>query len=230
MQELTNGNINADIVEVISWNDYGESHYLRNIDTVVSPHEALDHANLQDHTYYELGMNHDAWRIIAKYYLAYWKTGVAPDVNMNQVVYWYRPHPNDAVCPMGASSSQVLGGNLVANAVFAWPLVKDPVTVSITTGSGPPVTKACTQGANDIITAPFPVGGDNIRPVVTISLNGQQLSTSTGSMAYTNKCYWTNFNAEVGLCGPGINGGPSPPSGGYDPALSESLAELYPYG
>lgn len=79
-------------VELITWNDYGESHY---IGPLSSPHfddGASKWAN---------DMPHDGWRDMAKPYIAAFKAGatsVDAYITEDQLIYWYRPTTKTAEC------------------------------------------------------------------------------------------------------------------------------------
>lgn len=63
-----------DIVEIVTWNDYAESHYIGDINPNV---------NLGDYApNYVPGFTHAPWRIIAEYYIQYYKNGVAPTIGV----------------------------------------------------------------------------------------------------------------------------------------------------
>jgi len=76
----------ADFVEVVTWNDYSESSYIAPLSQ-----EIPDFANN-----YVQNMDHTAWLKMARFYVPYFKTGVAPKIHQNQVYWWYRIHLKDA--------------------------------------------------------------------------------------------------------------------------------------
>ncbi|KAH7105054.1 glycosyl hydrolase family 71-domain-containing protein [Auriculariales sp. MPI-PUGE-AT-0066] len=57
--------VKPDIVELITWNDYGESHYMIDINPIVG----LD----PDSTKYINGVDHTAWQVMTKYYISWFK-------------------------------------------------------------------------------------------------------------------------------------------------------------
>ncbi|EJD34565.1 hypothetical protein AURDEDRAFT_117617 [Auricularia subglabra TFB-10046 SS5] len=58
--------VKPDIIEIVTWNDYGESHYITDVNPVV---------NLgTDAPHYVTGVDHSAWQIPAKYYIKWFKS------------------------------------------------------------------------------------------------------------------------------------------------------------
>lgn len=76
-----------EFVEIISWNDYGESHYISPIyDNAIAAFgigEALYN--------YVLGYPHDAWRDQLPFLIDLYKTGSAL-IGTDIVTFWYRPN------------------------------------------------------------------------------------------------------------------------------------------
>jgi glucan endo-1,3-alpha-glucosidase len=81
-----------DIAQIITWNDYGESHY-------IGPIEG-DQPNSQA---WVDGFNHTAWLDMTTYYANAFKTGSYPEITQDKIYLWSRPHPRDAT----ASSDSV---------------------------------------------------------------------------------------------------------------------------
>ncbi|KAG8808771.1 hypothetical protein FRC17_003790 [Serendipita sp. 399] len=76
------------IVEVISWNDYGESHYIGPIAGAQPNSQAwVD------------GFDHQGWLEMTSYYAQAFKTGSFPIIAEDRVFVWARPHPKDASAP-----------------------------------------------------------------------------------------------------------------------------------
>ncbi|EIN11136.1 alpha-1,3-glucanase [Punctularia strigosozonata HHB-11173 SS5] len=71
-----------DIVQIISWNDYGESHY-------VGP---IKGAQPNARAWVD-GFPHLGWLNMSSYYIHAFKTGHWPIVTADHVFIWSRPHP-----------------------------------------------------------------------------------------------------------------------------------------
>ncbi|KAL4266081.1 Glycoside hydrolase family 71 [Pleurotus pulmonarius] len=74
-----------DIVQIISWNDYGESHYIGPIKGAQPNSQAwVD------------GFDHLPWLKLSGYFARAFKEGVYPSIEEDQIYMWARPHPKDA--------------------------------------------------------------------------------------------------------------------------------------
>ncbi|KAL1744819.1 glycoside hydrolase family 71 protein [Schizophyllum fasciatum] len=74
-----------DIVQVISWNDYGESHYIAPVRGAQPSSQAwVD------------GFPHDAWLALTAHFARAFREGRAPPVARDTIFMWARPHPRDA--------------------------------------------------------------------------------------------------------------------------------------
>lgn len=157
---------------------------------------------------YVWGMNHAPWRIIAKYYIHWMKTGSPPAITMDQVIFWHRVHPKDALCA-GGSSTGIRNANYPDDAVFAWALVKDKSTISMSIGSNQYWTFDADGSGPAMGMVPFPtdVSYDGCTPEVSIMRNGQTIETGKSSKAVSSYCEYQNFNPVVNLVGSGINSG-----------------------
>jgi glucan endo-1,3-alpha-glucosidase len=71
-----------DLVEIITWNDYGESHYIGPIDGAFPAGSEV----------WTIGYDHTAWLDMASYYIAAYKQGSFPNVQNDKVYFWYRTH------------------------------------------------------------------------------------------------------------------------------------------
>lgn len=205
LHAVANSAFAPDIIEILTWNDFCESHYIRDIPS--TDETATDYVTYSDGmNNYVDGQNHAPWRIIAKYYISWWKNGVAPAITMDQVVYWYRIHPKATVCTGGASTGSVRNYEYPVDAVFAWALVKSEATINISVGSHANWTFVADGTGPATGMVPFPANlGSGITPSVSINRNGQTVQQSVGSVAITSSCAWQNFNPVVNLAGEGIN-------------------------
>ncbi|KAJ7032757.1 glycoside hydrolase family 71 protein [Mycena alexandri] len=75
-----------DIVQVISWNDYGESHY---ICSSVRGAQPASHAWVD-------GFPHGAWLRLNRFFARAFKDGAYPPIERDQIFMWGRPHPREA--------------------------------------------------------------------------------------------------------------------------------------
>lgn len=111
-----------DIVQIITWNDYGESHYIGPIQG--------DQPNSQA---WVDGFDHTAWLDMTTYYANAFKTGSYPEINKDKIYLWSRPHPRDAT-----ASSDSVGKpdsyQLLEDAVYAVIMATSPSKVTLSTG------------------------------------------------------------------------------------------------
>ncbi|GAB1739844.1 hypothetical protein NU219Hw_g4778t1 [Hortaea werneckii] len=189
-------------VEIVTWNDYGESHYIGPIHGAGIPSGAGGYVN---------GYPHTAWLEtlpyqIAAYKHAYNPSSPAPSVDANKIVYWYRNAPasagtTDAVGNNCYTDINIYGyqtcyapSEILQDEVFAIVLATGPTTASITIGSSTQ-TFDVTAGIN-FISKPF-AGNTG---AVSVSMAGGSVS-STGDVEIISNPGVANFNAWVGCAG-----------------------------
>ncbi|KAJ2919641.1 hypothetical protein MD484_g834, partial [Candolleomyces efflorescens] len=69
-------------VEMLTWNDYGESNYFGAI-----------RGAQPTGTYWADGFPHTAWYDMSEYYITAFKTGSYPAITKDVIYYWSKPHP-----------------------------------------------------------------------------------------------------------------------------------------
>lgn len=106
-----------DLVEILTWNDYGESHYVGPIKGAQPNSQAWTD-----------GMDHTAWLTLTKYYSTAFKTGSYPAITQDSLVMWSRPHPTNAQAQADSVPPPTNFG-LFEDAVWAVVLAKEPATV-----------------------------------------------------------------------------------------------------
>lgn len=204
LSDLATNAIRPDIIELLTWNDFCESHYLRDL-----PGEAetdTDYVTMGDMAGYVNGMNHAPWRIIAKYYIEWWKTGAPPVITMDQVVFWYRIHPKDTQCASGMSAGPIRNAEMPADAVFAWALVREEARINVSVGGNSVSFSADGNGPQmAMVEFPADVPYAGVRPRASISRDGGVVHEGEGSVAVSTSCDRANFNPVVNLVGEGIN-------------------------
>ncbi|KAI0682732.1 glycosyl hydrolase family 71-domain-containing protein [Cytidiella melzeri] len=141
----------VNFVEINTWNDYGESHY-------VGPIEGMQ-PNSQAWTN---GYDHTAWLDLIQYYIPAFKTGAFPRITTDRTFVWGRTFEANAVAtddplpmPMNYDYTQ--------DYIWAVALLKSPATFTLacgsqtTTASAPaglskfklgPLTKSCTVSSS----------------------------------------------------------------------------------
>ncbi|EGN94044.1 glycoside hydrolase family 71 protein [Serpula lacrymans var. lacrymans S7.3] len=177
--------VKPDIVEIVTWNDYGESHYIGDINPVVDLGTQAP--------FYVDGFDHSKWRDVANYYIQYFKNGSAPTITTDEVVFWYRAYPKGINC---SSGSLPRNADFPEDAVFALAMLTQAATVTLSIGSNT-VNYSAPAGIS-MGSVPFPTEDQQI-PYIEISRNGNKVVDGYGSM-YVNQtgCTYYNFNPWVG--------------------------------
>lgn len=122
MEQIISMRNSFDMAEIISWNDYGESHYIGPI--------RADQPNSQGWT---AGMPHTAWLNLIAYYAPAFKTGSYPSAS-DQMILWTRPHPK-AATPTAPTCARPSYWNNTDDNLYVWVALKAAATVTITSGS-----------------------------------------------------------------------------------------------
>ncbi|KAI8577354.1 hypothetical protein K450DRAFT_282605 [Umbelopsis ramanniana AG] len=183
--------LKPDFVEIITWNDFGESHYIgplhpENPSVYAGP--ATDGAK----SWVE-NMPHDGWRDISQAYITAYKNGAsAPVVTKDEIVYYYRLMPKDTICSSDPTGPPT-GRDYVEDKVYAVTLLKSPATLTITSGGNSPVQFSAPSGVS-IWSVPMGVGSQQFKLI----RNGATALSGTGSQQVKNSCTIYNFNAFVG--------------------------------
>jgi len=206
-------------VEVVTWNDYGESHY---IGPLSSKH------NDDGNSKWTNDMPHDGWLDMAKPFIAAFKAGDdSPNAHItsDQLIYWYRITPKALDCdstdttmgPANNASGNYFNGrpngyDIMSDSVFVVPLLTSAGTVTVNSG-GTLYTFDAPAGASSL-EVPFNVGAQ----AFALSRNGQEVisATSLKEIRNTCPCGIYNFNAYVGTV----------PAGDSDPLGPDGLNQL----
>jgi len=199
LEAVAQQKVKPDIIELLTWNDWCEFHYLR--DLPGNSTSATDYADLNNMKTYVDGQDHSPWRIIAKYYISWWKHGKKPSITEDQVVFWYRVHQKNAECNQG--SNIIRNSNLVEDAVFAWAAVTEESKISMTLGNN--VTREFNANnshpALGSLSFPKDLSDSGTTPEVTIERDGERIHHGRGSKPITPWCSTKNFNPIVNVVG-----------------------------
>ncbi|PNP40176.1 hypothetical protein TGAMA5MH_07831 [Trichoderma gamsii] len=172
------------LVEIITWNDFGESHYISGSE----PNHSDDGSSQ-----WASGFPHDAWRDIYKPYIAAYKAGASsPTVNADEIVYWYRTIPHGTQCsndPLGIPR----GAELMHDLVFVSTLLTQPAQLTVTSGNVAPITVNADAGVH-VFNFTMGIGKQSF----SVSRGGKQILGGQSAKEITNSCQTYNFNAYVG--------------------------------
>lgn len=188
-------------IEIITWNDYGESHYIGPLSSPHSDDGASKWVN---------DMPHDGFRDLAKPYIAAFKAGadsVDSYITDDQIVYWYRPTPSDVECEStdntmaaGSNSSgnyyhgRPNGYEVMQDEVFVVTLLTADASLSVTSG-GTTKTFDAKAGANSF-SVPMGVGQQKF----SLTRDSQTVLSGTSLKDIQGECICGiyNFNTYVG--------------------------------
>lgn len=199
-------------IEIISWNDYGESHY---VGPLSSPHYDDGASKWVN------DMPHDGWLEMAKPFIAAFKAGATkPDnfIASDQLIYWYRPQLKTSNCDSTdtCADGRPDGWQTVSDSLFVVALLKSAGTVRITSGSSTQEFQAA-AGAS-MFTMPVSTGQQKF----ALIRNSQSVleGTSLKDIIDGCQCGLYNFNAYVGML----------PSSGEPPGLSADSLSMFSKG
>ncbi|KAJ5641704.1 alpha-1-3-glucanase/mutanase [Penicillium lividum] len=189
-------------VEIITWNDYGESHY---VGPLSSPH--TDDGSSQ----WVMDMPHDGWLEMAKPFIAAYKAGsliALPYIEEEKLVYWYRPTLRDVNCDatdttMTGSANNASGNffrgkpdgwETMEDEVFVVALLKAPAEVHVKSGNKSKTFLA--PAGISAWSAPMGVG----RQHFAVKRSGKTVLSGTSLKDIVDHCICGiyNFNAYVG--------------------------------
>lgn len=206
-------------IEIVTWNDYGESHY---IGPLSSSH--YDDGNSK----WTNDMPHDGWLDMAVPFIAAYKAGkdiVTDHITEDQLIYWHRPHAKSIDCDStdttmvtanNASGNYFLGRpaghEIMKDSVFVVSLLTAPGTVTVTSGDNTKSFEA-SAGAN-IFEVDMGVGQQKF----ALTRDSKEVFSGASLKDISDGCICGiyNFNAYVGTL----------PEKPYDPLNKDGLASL----
>lgn len=206
-------------LEIITWNDYGESHYIGRLD---SPHG--DDGNSK----WVYGMPHNGWLDMAEPFIAAYHDGskdVTSYIKEDKVVYWYRPTLRDIDCDATDTTMEDAnnstgnyfkgrpdGWESLEDKVFVVTLLTEAATLEMTAGGNSQTVEAPAGAAK--FTVDMAVGDVSFR----LTRGGNAVLEGTSDMKILDfcPCGIYNFNPFVGTL----------PAGEPDELLPEGYAQI----
>lgn len=188
---------NPQYVEIITWNDYGESHYIGPINTPGIVPGAVRYVN---------GMPHDGWRFILPYYISAYKAGTRNvPITQEGFTFWYRLTPkNISGCDTdGTTCSTTDYGQVfqpaqcIDDSIYVVSLSNTDAQIEISIGGQVAGKGNVSRGAS-IFSASF--GGRVGAVTVKLVKGGAVFAQGTGQ-PISNSCPngGMNYNAWVGV-------------------------------
>lgn len=209
-----------DFIQVVSWNDYGESHYIGPISG--SPPSG---------TTWISGFDHQSWLDMTDYFIKWYKTGSPPAITQDKVYYNYRPHSATAVAvsdPFGPPTNASATRDAVYAAVFLTP--DSPAKqLKITIGQASQMFNQLTPGSISTISAPWSGNGGDVQ-VELLDATGNVLLSGKGGNPISNAITSYNFNYAAELLtkgGGSISGNSTKPGAKHSSSPKFALPTLY---
>lgn len=189
-------------VEIISWNDYGESHYIGPLRDYAMEAFEIGKAPFN----YVTNMPHDGWRLFLPFLIDTYKYGKAT-ITKEGLTVWHRPQPASA-CGTGRTSGNTASqlqiefppAEMVEDRIFYSALLGSPASVTVSIGvSQQGNWEWKPDGGVGIYHGSVPFGSSLGEVVVTLSRSGTQISEVSGSTISTD-CVngLENWNAWMG--------------------------------
>jgi hypothetical protein len=192
-----------DYIQIISWNDYGESHYIGPLDD--RQYEAFDIGRAPFN--YVEGMPHDGWRETLPYYISMYKTGSA-SITSERLVSWYRVNKHGA-CSDGGTTGNTANqlqleyspDEMIQDRIFYDALLIDDAQVQVDIGGSVQEGRWDQEphGGIGVYHGSVLIGAASGPVVVTLKRGGVTIATVNGA-SITSACTngLNNYNPWVG--------------------------------
>ncbi|KAI9643094.1 Glucan endo-1,3-alpha-glucosidase agn1 [Ciborinia camelliae] len=209
-QEILSIDPQPEWIEIVTWNDYGESHY-------IGPLHQEEYASVFDSTHgdgpynFASNMTHDAWRQTLPFVIDTYKNGIAT-VKQEVVTAWYRLTSKDnTACSDGdttgntASQLQIefYPTDVVQDKIFYSALLAGVGTVTVTVG-GVDLGASWTHTPSDsvgIYHGSVAYGSNTGKVIVTVHTSSSGSIVFQGNPIVSDCSTWsgyTNWNAYTG--------------------------------
>ena len=167
------------MIEIVSWNDYGESSYIGPIKGAQPNSQAwVD------------GFDHSAFLDLTKYFSTAYKTGSYPTIEEDKLYLFARPHAKDATATAD-SVAKPTNADMAEDALFGIVLASEAGDVTVTAGNN--VWTAQVQPGLSQVSVPLSAG-DGMG--MTLSRNGQTVvQLNPGEFTFEASPSTYNFNA-----------------------------------
>ncbi|KAI5798143.1 glycoside hydrolase [Pyronema domesticum] len=178
--------IMPDFVQIISWNDYGESHYIGN---------SRESSIIPQAKRYASGIPHDGLRMVLPYYIASYKAGARVSIPNEGAVFWYRTSPKNAGNDGGTTygpSGTTKAIDAINDVVYVMTLSNTDTSVFVTIGGNGQQFQV--KKGVDIVKMPFNSRTGQVRVVMQNGKNGVGAKDIVAYPVNGN----VNFNPVVG--------------------------------
>ncbi|KAL4811968.1 glycosyl hydrolase family 71-domain-containing protein [Aspergillus spinulosporus] len=195
--------VQPDLVQIISWNDFGESHYIGPLPK--GDYKAFEIGKAPYD--YITGMPHDAWRKLLPYWIDTYKNGKA-SISEELIVGWYRPNPARA-CNSGGTTGNTAQqlqiefdpAEVAQDIIVFSAILTSDASISVTVGGValPAKWENKPSGGVGVYHGSVAYVSNRGAVKIAISRSGKTIASFTGT-DITTSCRdgYTNWNAWVG--------------------------------
>ncbi|KAJ9099281.1 hypothetical protein QFC21_004162 [Naganishia friedmannii] len=172
-------------IELVTWNDYGESHYLGPFDT---PHTDDGSSKWAE------DMPHGAMLEFAKPYIRAFKTGSpTPIIDRDMLVYWHRPTLKNVECDATDNcGAKPTGWEMLSDEIFVAAFALAPGKVQVTSGSNAVFEQDVPAGVT-MIKVPMGAGEQYFHFTTTAGTDVNGTSEQSVETSCINNNYNYNF-------------------------------------
>lgn len=180
----------ADWVEIVTWNDWGESSY-------IAPNGPVDGREFWK-GHWGAVLSHTGYLDLSKYFIEWFKTGREPSIKQDAVFYAYRLHAKSIpsyVNPRNIKESALgrpRGAEKLIDAVYVAVLLTEPATLEVELGGH--TTRFDLPAGFSQVQAPIKSG----TPVFRLFRDGKVVVEKTGELDISPSNAWGNFNYFAG--------------------------------
>ncbi|WRT64077.1 uncharacterized protein IL334_001005 [Kwoniella shivajii] len=170
-------------VEILTWNDYGESSYIGPIEGALPAGSDV----------WTNGYEHTALSSLTSYYSTAFKTGSYPSITQDEIIMWARPHPHDATATSD-STGKPTGWNYTQDYLWAIVFATADSSVTLTSGSNSQ-TFSVSKGLNKL---KLSMSAGSISGSISRSGSTVASYNAGSSFTYTTSPATYNYNYFVG--------------------------------
>ncbi|VDC03924.1 unnamed protein product [Peniophora sp. CBMAI 1063] len=174
-----------DIVEIVSWNDFGESHYIGPVEG------GLPFDPTRGDSDWATGFDHTPWLELFGYYISAFKSGATATPSTDKIFLWVRPHTRDAIATSDAVAKPT-NYQMDSDTVWVVVLATSPATVTLTTG-----TSTTTNVPAGLSRLSIPISAGNGSSASMARGSTTVASASVPSFTFSSSPATYNYNVHV---------------------------------
>jgi hypothetical protein len=207
--------INPPIVEILTWNDFGESHYIGPIDCTECMPGHETGAVGQDSSLYVKNNPHDGFAALLPAYIDAYRSGNKSTAQLDEKLVF--AHTTNPVNPSGGcqddGSTALYGGaggaSVAVDQIDVYVVLNAPAEVTVSVGGKDLTPTPLQAGFRGVNWFPVDLQGATGEVTYTVSRDGAAFITHTESPGISTDCSafggLINYNAVTGVATPGGN-------------------------